>query len=83
VAAGEEIAATAVVGVVEEEWADAVEDEAVAAARLRRRAKAFVLFFHENDSSKRYPVCDTVFFNGSIWDTSFCVLSRCKIRFWL
>jgi hypothetical protein len=78
VAAGEEIAATAVVGVVEEEWADAVEDEAVAAARLHRRrderAKAFVLFSRER-SFKRYPVCDTVFY-GSIWDTtSFCAFT--------
>ena len=65
-AAEAEIAATAAVGVVGEEWADAVEDEAVVVRRPRRcdESEALGLFLHENDSPKRYPVCDTVF----IWE---------------
>jgi hypothetical protein len=69
VAAEAEIAATAAVGVVGEEWADAVGDEAVVVRRPRRRdeSEALRLFLHENDSPKRYPVCDTVF----IWEGCF------------
>jgi hypothetical protein len=70
VAAGAEIAATAVVGVVGEEWEAAEEDGAVVVRRPRRcdESEALRLFLHENDSSKRYPVCDNGFYMGAIWE---------------
>jgi hypothetical protein len=52
VAAEAEIAATAVVVVVGEEWADAVEDGAVV---VRRHERGVTAFFHENDSIKTIP----------------------------
>jgi len=57
VAAGEEIAAiAAVVGA----WVDVVEDEAVAARPRWDEARRCA--FSRERSSKRYPVCDTVFY---------------------
>ena len=78
--AAEAIAATAAVG-VEGEWAVAVEDEAVVAKRHRRGMSEALCFFSRERSSKRYPVCDTVFI-GSMGDTSFLCF-HCEIISWL
>jgi hypothetical protein len=63
VAAGEEIAATAVVVVVGEEWADAVEGGAVVVRRHERRCHGllFTRTIHQDDT--RFAT--TVF---SLWE---------------
>jgi hypothetical protein len=69
VAAGEEIAATAVVGVVGAEWVEEAEDGAVVVRRPRRRdekrARRYGFFFHENDYIKTIPGLRQWFLYGS------------------